>query len=544
LEKQLICAAAEVPLNTSEPYLSEKSVKETISRLEKTGELIRSGEGNRLFSRQRFPHRSVNLRDSGEQYTIISQRTGKRLGEINAFRAFKETYPGAVYLHQGETYVVSKMDIHSRTVFVSKAHINYYTKIRGHKNTEIIEKLTEKQVQNTTVFLGRLKVTDQVTGYEKWSIHGKRKLNGLHLDLPPLVFETEGFWIKIPRKIQQAIESQLMHFMGGIHAIEHALIGMMPLLIMADRNDFGGISVTYHQQVGTGAVFVYDGNPGGAGLCSEAFSHIQSLFEYTLNIIRTCPCESGCPSCVHSPKCGSGNRPIDKQAACCILEKILAAESDGPATVSEAVDVIQQKKPSDLIHTASENTRFGVLDLETQRSAQEVGGWHLAGRMGISCGVLYDSEKDDYIEFLEDQVHQLIDYLQKLPLVVGFNINRFDYRVLQGYANFDFGTVNTLDLLEHIHRQLNFRLSLDHLAKVTLGVQKSADGLQALRWWKEGKIRNIVDYCKKDVEITKDLYLFGKENGFLLYTNKAGSRVRVPVSWKTPGVMKIIPKLL
>lgn len=531
LERHMLCAAAELPLDTSETYIAEKSVQKTITQLEKAGELIRSEEGNRLFSRQRFPHRSVDLRGSGEKYTIISKKRGKSLGDIDAFRAFKETHPGAVYLHQGETFVVNKMDTQTRSILVSKARVDYYTRVRGHKDTEILEKLDEKQVRGTTVSLGRLKVTDQVTGYEKWSIHGKRKLNVISLDLPPLVFETEGLWIKIPPEVQKAVESRYMHFMGGIHAIEHAAIGIFPLLVMTDRNDLGGISVTYHQQVGTAAVFVYDGNPGGAGLCSEAFSQAKSILEYTLKIIRTCPCEAGCPSCVHSPKCGSGNRPIDKEAAGFILEQILYTENVEPVIIS-GEEAGYQKKKSDSADKIPESIHFGVLDLETQRSFQEVGGWHLANRMGISCGVLYDSEKDEYLEFLENQVPELIEYLQKLPLVVGFNINRFDYRVLEGYTDFDFRKLNTLDILDHIYRQLNFRLSLDHLARVTLGIPKSANGLQALKWWKEGRIREIVEYCKKDVEITKDLYLYGKERGFLLYTNKAGSRVRVPVSWK------------
>ncbi len=174
---------------------------------------------------------------------------------------------------------------------------------------------------------------------------------------------------------------------------------------------------------------------------------------------------------------------------------------------------------------------FGVFDLETQRSAQEVGGWHRADLMGISCIVLYDSKKDTFHEFSQDQVLDFLDHLQKLDLVVGFNIKRFDYQVLTGYTDFDFGTLPTLDLLEKIYNRLGYRLSLDHLAKVTLGKNKTADGLQALRWWKQGKIREIIDYCKKDVEITRNLFLFGKKNGHLLFNNKAGHTVRVPVDW-------------
>jgi DEAD/DEAH box helicase domain-containing protein len=175
---------------------------------------------------------------------------------------------------------------------------------------------------------------------------------------------------------------------------------------------------------------------------------------------------------------------------------------------------------------------FCILDIETQLSAEEVGGWHKADLMRISCAVIYDSEKDEYIEFLEDQMPQLVNFLKQSDLVVGFNIKRFDYRVLSGYTDFNFNNIKTLDILEHVHTRLGYRLSLDHLARETLGVEKKADGLQALKWWKQGRISDIIDYCRKDVEITKELFKFGRANGYLLFNNKAGSKVRIPVDWQ------------
>jgi DEAD/DEAH box helicase domain-containing protein len=151
--------------------------------------------------------------------------------------------------------------------------------------------------------------------------------------------------------------------------------------------------------------------------------------------------------------------------------------------------------------------------------------------MGISCAVLYDSKKDEFFEFLEDQVPQLIEHLQQFEMVVGFNIKRFDYRVLSGYSDFDFNKLPTLDILEEVHKRLGYRLSLEHLARVTLDAKKTADGLQALRWWKQGRIREIIDYCKMDVAITRDLLVYAKKNKYLLFQNKSGNTVRIPVSW-------------
>ncbi len=540
LSKHLVCAAAELPLKPDEQFMANETVKKTALNLEFNGKLLRSQDGKEIYSNRRAPHRHVNLRGTGSQYNIVSSKTGQSKGEIDGFRAFKETHPGAIYLHKGDTFLVDTLDPDTRTVKVSGARVDYYTRVRSHKNTEILDIYEQKKVCDTIAYCGRLKVTDQVTGYEKWRIHAKKKLGIVPLNLPPLIFETDGLWFKIPLGIQRQAEEKYFHFMGGIHAIEHAAIGIFPLLVMADRNDLGGIATPFHPQIDSAAVFIYDGVPGGAGLSRHAFKRAKELLENTLGAIRACPCESGCPSCVHSPKCGSGNRPIDKAAARFILEKIIMV-GDLKTGIQERSETVTQgfrksgaakSNPAKIeAKKVKQNIHFGVLDIETQRSAQEVGGWNRADLMGISCVVLYDSKEDKYFEFLDDQVPLLIHHLKKFDLVIGFNIKRFDFRVLGGYSNFHFKKLPTLDILEEVHNRLGYRLSLDHLAGATLGEKKTADGLQALRWWKQGRIREIIDYCKADVKITKDLFLYGKKNGYLLFNNKAKKTVRIPVKW-------------
>ncbi|PQP35224.1 DEAD/DEAH box helicase [Desulfobacteraceae bacterium SEEP-SAG9] len=558
MSRHLICAAAELPLKTDEPLMLEKSVKKAVRTLEETGELLRSADGKELYSSRKAPHRYVNLRGTGSRFNIVCSQTGQNKGEIDGFRAFRETHAGAVYLHQGITYLVDDLDLDTQTVKVSESVVDYYTRVRGHKNTEILEVSEEKHVREMRFYSGHLKVTDQVTGYEKKRIRGNTLLNVVSLDLPPQVFETHGLWFNIPIEIQRATESKYFHFLGGIHAIEHAVIGTFPLLVLADRNDLGGIATPFHPQVGSAAIFIYDGIPGGAGLTRQAFARTEALLAFAYNVIRSCPCESGCPSCVHSPKCGSGNRPVDKSSAIFILDRIKTASKPDDMEMAvvhpkdlptrprrfkqrlrsprvsksrpKSVDQPVATKPK---HTAAPpiNIQYGVLDIETQRSAQEVGGWHRADRMGISCAVLYDSQQDIFFEFLEDQVPLLIEHLKSLNLIVGFNIQRFDYQVLTGYTDVDFRKFPTLDILAEVYKHLGYRLSLAHLSEVTLHAQKSGDGLQALQWWKEGRIREIVDYCKVDVTITRDLYLYGKKYGYLLFKNRSGNTVRVPVKW-------------
>jgi DEAD/DEAH box helicase domain-containing protein len=337
-------------------------------------------------------------------------------------------------------------------------------------------------------------------------------------------------WYKIPWYIHYAAESRHLDFTGGIHAMEHAAIGIFPLLVMADRNDLGGLATPYQPQLNSVAVFIYDGIAGGAGLNREAYKHADRLLEYTLNIIQGCGCESGCPSCVHSPKCGSANRPIDKAAAIFILNRLKQMSAASPV---QATGIIKPPKP--IVSTGkkpSEALHYGVFDLETQRSAAEVGGWQRADLMKISCAVLYDSREDRFIDFVETQIPRFVECLQAFDLVVGFNIKRFDYQVLKGYSDFDFMQLNNLDILEEVKNYLGFRLSLSHLATVTLGSDKTADGLQALQWWKQGRILEIIEYCRQDVKITKDLYSYGKEKGHLVFRNREDKKVRVPVDWQ------------
>ncbi|WP_028587544.1 DEAD/DEAH box helicase [Desulfocurvus vexinensis] len=610
VERHLVCAAAELPLAPGEPWLAEPGVAPVLRAMLDDGRLLASADGAEIHSPRRRPHHTVDLRGAGGQLRIIALGGGegeRSVGQVDEHRACKEAHPGAVYLHLGRTYVVQVLDLPGRTVTVAPARVDHYTRVRAEKSTRILSVDGVRTAWGMRVFKGRLRVTERVTGYERRRNKGGALLTVVPLDLPPMSFETEGLWLEIPREAQRRAEDGFMHFMGGIHALEHAAIGILPLLVMTDRNDLGGISTPYHPQVGGAAVFVYDGLPGGVGLSWQAFGQAGELLERTLDVVASCPCETGCPSCVHSPKCGSGNRPIDKGAARFLLEAIRdtpppALDVDaalaearaaldpgepgalpaaalmpgapagpggrpglggadgavvpgalpspafffeaagGPPEPARAVQPAQQAAPEPRRReepmssqqtpaTGVASGHFGVFDLETRRSAAEVGGWHRAERMGVSCACLYDSRSGQTRAYVQEELGELVRDLAALPLVVGFNIKRFDYAVLRGVVDFDPAALATCDMLEHVYTRLGYRLSLDHLAKATLGAQKSADGLQALAWWKEGRLDEIIAYCTQDVAVTRDLFLYGREHGHVLFTNKAKQTVRLPVSW-------------
>ena len=545
LDRQLDCAVAELPLDTHDPMLKDTAVQAAVNRLSDRGKLLLSRDGDIWYSARKNPHREVSLRGTGQSIPIFREETRESLGDIDWHRSYFETHEGAVYLHRGKTHVVTLFDHVKGVVRAKEEIVNYYTRARSSKNTEIIRTEQTRQVGGTRMGFGTLRIREQVTGYDRKLVRGGKSIGIVPLDLPELTYETQGLWIEIPDKVRDALEAGYHHFMGGIHALEHAAIGIMPLLVMTDRNDLGGISIPFHEQTGKAAVFIYDGAPGGLGLSRQAFDSGQVLLSRTLDAIADCPCDTGCPACVHSPKCGSGNRPIDKAAARLILE-LMGEGGDTPLGTCETpaqYEIVDSQKAGVQGSGAGQppaagvdkTLHYGVLDIETRRSAKQVGGWHRADRMGVSCAVLYDSATEEFHTYVQDEMPALETHLNSLDLVVGFNIIRFDYKVLSGLSPFDFQSLPTLDLLMSVHERLGYRLSLDHLAQQTLGTEKSADGLMALAWWKEGKLDKIVEYCTQDVRVTRDLFVYGWENGYLLFKNKAGCQVRVPVAWPKSG---------
>lgn len=566
LQRHLECAAAELPLHLApeaEPWLcgpERACVAAALAALEQKGLVLRSADGTRMVAARKRPQRHVDLRGCGASFTI-EDAEGNVIGSVDGLRAYRETHPGAVYLHRGVSYEITELDTASQTVRARPARVSWFTRVRSHKSTEILAVYGQRRVGRSMAFLGRLRITENITGYEKRTTSGNRLLGIVPLDFPPHIFETEGLWFVVPDPVREAVESNYLHFMGAIHALEHAAIGMLPLLVMADRNDFGGISTPMHAQTGLPAVFVYDALPGGAGLCRMAFADAQGLLQVTARAIADCPCEDGCPSCVHSPKCGSGNRPISKEGAAFLLSELLREPApgeelnipaptlteppfaDATAFTAEAMDsdaspAVAHSAPGAVQPTARSMPphapgvppqRFMVLDVETRRSAAEVGGWNRADRMGVSVAVLYDAADQSFTHYAEEELKDMFARLKEADLVVGFNILRFDYAVLQPFAPYRLKDLPTLDLLDRVKERLSYRVSLDNLAQATLGEPKSADGLQALRWWQEGNVAAIAEYCQKDVDITRRIYVHGLEHGFLLFTNKAGQAVRVPV---------------
>jgi DEAD/DEAH box helicase domain-containing protein len=544
--RHLVCAAAEKPLRRTELQEEGDRLERLAEQLVEDGELAEDEAGERFISFRLKPHRHMNLRGAGRPFVIQEAGSGTVLGSIDGGRVYQECHPAAVYLHGGRTLRIRELDEDRRTVTAEPFDADYYTVVLGEKETEILEVQETREMEYHRAGYGRLKVTVRIHGYQKKKIFGGETISEHPLEAPEQIYETTGFWIEMPPGWAAEFASRELHFMGGIHAAEHALIGLFPLLAISDRGDIGGISHTGHPQLNGPGIFIYDGTPGGAGLAERGYRDLPSLLRQTLDHVTACLCEDGCPGCIHSPKCGNGNRPLDKVACREVLEGLLG-QGDLPR-IGDSPEIAVQPQPEQppMVQpgprkrhgitraqsmSPAPDGRILVMDLETRRSAEEVGGWGNAHRMGLALAVVYDLARREYRTYFEEDVDRLLLDLFTADQVVGFNLDRFDLKVLSGYTEGDLGRIRTCDLLACIHGRLGYRLSLQHLSEVNLGESKSGSGLESLKWWKEGRLDLIETYCRKDVEMTLKLWETGRSRGYLLYRDKRDRTLRIPADW-------------
>jgi len=271
-----------------------------------------------------YPAGGINIRSTfGEGYAVVDAATGTLLETVEASVAFFQVHPGAIYLHQGESYLVTKLDIDGHTAYAKPTDATYYTQSKDNTELTITRATEEKRCRNTVVSLGEVEVTTVVCGFKKKQQFTEEIIGEEPLELPPQRFPTVALWFGIPPQMEEELEKADLDLAGGLHAVEHAAIAILPLFALCDRNDIGGVSTPFHPDTGKPQVFIYDAYPGGIGITEKGFDIIEQLWRATLKVVAECPCQEGCPSCIQSPKCGNNNQPLDKKAAEVILKGLL-----------------------------------------------------------------------------------------------------------------------------------------------------------------------------------------------------------------------------
>lgn len=322
LAGHVLCAALESPLTDRE--VAWFRARQVVDRLVADGWLRRRPRGYyaAVPPGQPNPHRVVSVRGSGREVTIVESATGRVVGTVDAGQAASQVHPGAVYLHQGRSYVVDELSLAEGVALVHREVPDYFTQALS---STTIRVASAPDATCDDVALGLrvanmlVEVTRQVTGYVVRD-PGGATLAAVPLGMPPESLVTRAVAITIDPVV--LAELGIQDVPGTLHAMEHALIGLLPLVATCDRWDIGGASTALHQDTGLPTVFVYDGYPGGAGFADCGFSRFGEWVSATAVTVAGCGCESGCPSCVQSPKCGNGNQPLDKRGAIALLQKI------------------------------------------------------------------------------------------------------------------------------------------------------------------------------------------------------------------------------
>ena len=311
--RHLIAAAYELPLSEEDDEVFGEGWRERAERLVAAGEL--RGVGGRLMPRRsEFVANRIPLRSaSADSVAVIERDSGEMLGVVEAERAFTTVHPGAVYLHLGRSYEVDRLDIGERRAVVSSFDGDWYT--RPKKETEIYIERTHEQreVAGVQLNFGEVSVTEQVIAFQRVSVADQEPIDIVALELPEQNFVTQALWYVLPDRLSGALPTEAL--LGSLHATEHSQIAVLPLIAMCDRWDIGGLSTNVHFQTGRSTIFIYDGHPGGVGITKRGYEEFERLLGDAERLIAECPCESGCPSCVQSPKCGNLNEPLHKAGA-------------------------------------------------------------------------------------------------------------------------------------------------------------------------------------------------------------------------------------
>lgn len=313
----LLCAASELPIKEEEwlfNYVPQ------IERLQEEG-LLRETPMGYVYSGTKRPQQSVQLNNIGEERVEVIDTEGELVETMEVPQAMREAHPGAVMLHQGDTYLVEQLNLDQRVARAEKRTVDYYTQSLSDSNLKTLNTIRSKWIGNLEVSFGRIQVRERYLSYRVKKFG--QVVSNHSLNLPPLEFETEGVWISIPQEIAARVERASLDFEGGMHGLEHALIAMVPVHSMCDRWDIGGLSIPSRRDFEHNSVYIYDAYQGGIGISEKIFELIRKLLITTRELVESCNCEDGCPSCIYSPKCGNNNEPLDKEATIFILDRIL-----------------------------------------------------------------------------------------------------------------------------------------------------------------------------------------------------------------------------
>src|SRR5581483_3933486 len=326
LSPHLCAAAAELPLTEADLDMFGPAARPAVDDLTRAGRLRRRETG--WYSMRRDAARAVDLRGAGlAPIRVVEEATGRLVGTVDEPSAYLLVHEGAIYVHQGDSYLVTVLDLADQVALVEPSEAGYTTTAKTTTQIEVHGARQTMTWGGAEVSFGDVQVTRQVASFTRRRDGTGEALGETPLDLPPRHLLTRAIWWTICDEAAGALTAAGIDLAGAAHAAEHASIGLLPLYATCDRWDIGGVSAARHPATGKLTVFVYDGHDGGAGFAERGYGAAADWLRATRTAIASCDCEAGCPSCVQSPKCGNANHPLSKRGAVALLDTLLAAPS-------------------------------------------------------------------------------------------------------------------------------------------------------------------------------------------------------------------------
>ncbi len=512
----LHCAAAELALAPGERYTGIHGVGELIRQLAEAQVLSRHTVSGAWVASARSLHRRAALRTYEPALALVHGRDGHFIERLAPARAFQEAFEGAIYVApDGTPWQVQRVLPERRRILVQPAAVDYVT--QGQVHTTLTERQVEASVdkENLRVTSGACHYRATLSAYERLDPHTRMRRSVHLLPQQQRDYTTQALWLT-------AIQGPLPPpgtTLTAWHTLVHAVLAALPLLLAETSAPLrGGV---YGEATAPEAVFT-DNAPGGNGASACLYQYHERVLRVALQLLLHCDCAHGCARCITAVCCDTclPHMPLDRQAGVVLLQQLVGEAVPTFASIVELDSLRRTEAP-----------RVLYLVLSTQKSAEDVGGWQHKHLLGLGVAVTYDTSTSRTEVYTAETVTALLASLRAADLVIGFNTRDFDYQVLQPYTDRPLNSLPTLAVLDDVQHALGFRLSLRHLVRETLGIERPDDSRQTLSWYQAGERERIVQQCQRDVALLRDLVRFGIRTGTIFYRDQAGVRTAVPVHW-------------
>lgn len=505
-EAHLFCAAKELPLQRGEAEKYFNISQNVIDELVVKGDLHENHKGDFIYPYDDNPAMDHSLDQiSSQEFKVMNN--GRLLETMEKSQVYREAHEGAILINKGDTYVVNDVNLKNGFVNVSKQEVDYHTMVLNQTDISIKKKLSKTKYGRLTIHFGELTVSEDYFKYKKMQF--SKSVGTYPLDLPPLKFNTKGLWFTIPKQVKDILEDMFPNeeevFAGGLHGAEHALIGLFPLHTMCDRFDIGGLSTNYHEDTQEATIFIYDGYEGGIGICEKAVDVFVELLDSTIDLLNNCQCQSGCPSCIYSPKCGNDNKPLHKNATKYVLEymkKLISKDDD--VEVKAEVIVENEEMPDEFDdayelyqkgdYSASKDVLNGIISRDNRHPKA----------LALMAQILYEQDQRDIA----------LAFTKKALSCDRSNVMANELEVLlTNKPSKEPVELNSLDDVEvlyeeayDLYEQGDLATSSEILEKLLDFDDKNSDALalMGLIYYHSGMFPKAIEYYKKASKINKN----------------------------------------